>query len=436
MIRKRIAEKAYSGSDQSNQEKGDDSTAPTNRTKTPEDGTSPAVKVAKNSSGSGNAYAALDDSLEGAQLNDLQKASSPLKMTLTARADRPGMMVRRADTNHSEILDQTLNKTIYNSCPENVRRTEAKIFLEKLGMLRFADLLFKHGFDDLDQLLDISDETLKQLEIPIGFRIKFNKSRAEHKASPKKIELELIQSSKDNAPYRPSSSYHELSLEEAENEGYTPGRVHKTQCTTSTSTEPPKTTKPKREQADASSGTQTTSTTTQQTAPSKCTTLYCYNCFQQVAAPHRSPLANYATFCSPRCLKFFTLERSIVCLRDSCSKVALKAAAAHSNQGWCCSEECAEIVDQQLKDEEAPNRLEIFQTRTPQDTIPEVASPHPGRVQIPAQVVTYDLQKPSVEQSSLMDGLKPSSVPNVNKTSLNQPKVEREVHEVDLDFDF
>lgn len=418
---------------------GDDSTAPTNRTKTPEDPLPPGVKLSRQGAKHSQQSAGLDDSLEGAQLDDLQKAASPLKMTLTARGDRPGMVVRRADTDRSVQLDQTEDQSIYNSCPENVRKTEAKLFLEKLGMGRFAEVLFRQGYDDLEQLLAITDETLKQLEIPVGFRIKFNKSRAEFKASPKKIEHELRMTNKDTSSIRPTSSYHELTLEEAESEGYSVIKQPKISHAMSTSTdEMPQPASVKKQAVHTSSEVSSSNVTTK-TTPARCPTMYCYNCFQQISVPHRSPLAPQTCFCSAKCLKFFTLDRSIVCLRDTCGKVALKTAAAHSAQGWCCSEDCAKLVDdfmQAKQPSEQPKMSEI--SCGPAKTIKQALeeSSYPYRLEIPEQVTTADANTGSSEQKLTGDSEQGFVAIPTNKSKEEASKVAQDPQEIDLDFDF
>lgn len=418
---------------------GDDSTAPTNRTKTPEETGPAGAKLSRQGGKPSQQYTGLDDSLEGAQIDDLQKASSPLKMTLTARGDRPAMVVRRADTDRSVALDQTDNQSIYNSCPENVRKTEAKLFLEKLGMVRFAEVLFRQGYDDLEQLLDITDETLKQLEIPVGFRIKFNKSRAEFKASPKKIELELRMTSKDTSAIRATSSYHELTMEEAESEGVSVQKRPKMAHTMATSTE--ETPEPKnglKEVRNATSEAACSNVSTK-TTPARCPTMYCYNCFQQVSVPHRSPLASHACFCSAKCLKFFTLDRSIVCLRESCAKVALKIAAAHSTQGWCCSEECAKLLDVSSQTNlvlAMPKASEIQCLPAKSDQNMVETTPYPSRLEIPQQVAAVEAQSRPSEQKTIRDSEQGFVAIPSNKSLEEASKVVQDAQEIDLDFDF
>ena len=55
------------------------------------------------------------------------------------------------------------------------------------------------GYKTLDKLFTLTDESLKQLEIPLGFRIKFNKLRAEQLEKTINVPTKAKQASRDQS---------------------------------------------------------------------------------------------------------------------------------------------------------------------------------------------------------------------------------------------
>jgi len=188
------------------------------------------------------------------------------------------------------------------------------VFLERIGMGRFESILRRQGYVNLELLLQAPEDALKALDIPLGFRIKFNKMKAEIMAS---------QSIEDNGEQEVS---------------------------TILTTQPHSEILPKNESKPAKS-LNSHGVSTGIDAPTSCLdiphrlwdsnpTQYCYGCFNKVVEEQRSDFCPERVFCSQMCMKLFFLDKTIICPNPHCRAVSLKNKGVCHEGQWYCSPEC------------------------------------------------------------------------------------------------
>ena len=212
---------------------------------------------------------------------------------------------------------------------------EALGFLEKLGMSKYISGFESLGFDTLETLAEANDDILKQVGVPIGFRIKFNKAKSDLRfkqvagasssnflATQKAESFNLIINDEWSASRQarrslPENPARPLSQQSASKE---PSGSAKTQPLVDTGIEA----------CDFES------------APQINTNKFCYRCFKRISEVFASTYAPNKSFCSSVCLKFFFLEQSTLCSNPDCGAVSVKSSSILAGGAWFCSESCSQ----------------------------------------------------------------------------------------------
>ena len=286
------------------------STAPTNRTK------------AK--------YVPLEDSLdvEGAQGHEeshLYKGESNNSLT---RGGNFQITEGSTYQKREKILKNTLFKSLPEGGEDIVMEEEAVQFLDRLGMIKYVQSFTDLGFDCLDVLLEAPDELLKQIGVPIGFRIKFNKAKTEFKTKPHTNNL--IARTSGWGPQANMTSSRILSSHNDEKEEKTYIKEEN----------PDKEdVKSKTKEASEHQG-EALSERSFQCGPINISK-YCYKCFKQIMELHTSEYAPDKYFCSSICLKMMFLDQSTVCSNQSCNSIVMKSHGAFIAGRWHCSQACS-----------------------------------------------------------------------------------------------
>lgn len=367
-LRKKAFEQADKGDDSA--DIAEISTAPTQRT-------SPV-------------YVPLEDSFEEAGLRELHH--QPTKENSVPHI-RTGKSMSESDDDRG--------KSIFNSCPEDIKVAEVKLFLEKLGMSKFESVFLKNGFDTMDVLMEITEEMMKQLEIPIGFRIKFNKIRAD-------MQLKSLQ----KLPNKNLSVSEKVltSTERSQPIEKEISNPPKVSCQT--------------EGIQTDTGDLAFSARNSMIGFGLNTTKYCYRCFSKVREVHESEYCPGNHFCSEMCLKFFFLEHTIICASESCKAMGVKTRSYFHNGLWFCSETC--LSNNSLAFNDHSNNEEI------------------NKLQCKDQEKLVQHDEGHLEEHNLLENQKTPYKSEIGDQTWteddtdNDPNQEKEAlpHEVDLDFDF
>lgn len=209
---------------------------------------------------------------------------------------------------------------------------EASSFLEKLGMTKYISGFESLGFDALDTLVEANDDILKQIGVPIGFRIKFNKAKSDLKFK------QAVGASGSNLLATQKTESFNLIINDEQSEGRQARNP------------PENSEKPQSQQSGSKQASGVANPLAQvDTAIEACnfecapinTTKYCFRCFKKIAEVFASNYAPNKAFCSSVCLKFFFLEQSTLCSNPSCGAVSVKSSAVLASGSWFCSESCA-----------------------------------------------------------------------------------------------
>lgn len=297
--------------------------------------------------------------------------------------------------------DDDHRKSIFNSCPEDIKVAEVKLFLEKLGMSKFESVFLKNGFDTMDVLMEITEEMMKQLEIPIGFRIKFNKTRADMqlKSLQKLSNKSLLLSEKMVAS--PEKS-HPIEKE----------MVNPTKVTCQT------------EGMQTDTGDLAFSARNSMIGFGLNITKYCYRCFSKVKEVHDSEYCPGNHFCSEMCLKFYFLEYTIICASETCKAMGVKTRSYFQNGSWFCSESCSKNSSVAFNNYSINQQVDQLQN-----------SEHEKSVQS---------DQGQLHEENGLEKQKITSKPQIGDQTWAQPDNDNDPHEdkqtlpneVDLDFDF
>lgn len=199
--------------------------------------------------------------------------------------------------------------SIFRSCPEDVRAEGVSQLLEGLGMGKFLKALLDRGMDSLDILLEATEEDLKALDIPLGFRIKFNKKRLEMRSA---------------RVYEPMAKDNEKFAEERN-----PRSVRS-------------------DTVQMSSGVDRSQFATQCEDRRRC----CYQCFKPASEQHCSEYAPGKSFCSARCLKLFFIEKSVMCGNQDCRAICVKHQAIFHEGRWYCQQPCCSHIEERTEPED------------------------------------------------------------------------------------
>lgn len=342
-------------------------------------------------------YVPLEDSFDEAALHDLQY--QPTKENSVPHI-RSGKLDLIQGKSMSESDDDP-KKSIFNSCPEDVKVAEVRLFLEKLGMSKFELVFLKNGFDSMDVLMEITDEMMKQLEIPIGFRIKFNKTRAD-------LQLKTLQrlSSKTLSPLDKTGGSSEKTIPKEK--------------------EAPQPTKNTCETGAMQTDTMDLAFSIRNSVSGLVsnTTKYCYRCFSKVREIHESEYCPGNYFCSDKCLKFFFLDQTIVCASESCKTMGVKTRAWFHNGQWFCSEQCSKDFSPPFDPHFAKPDLCISQQESKDETL-VAGTPRRGATEV------CDKEDQTAKHVSEGFGLAHADPESArDEARFVSPE------EVDLDFDF
>lgn len=262
-------------------------------------------------------------------------------------------------------------------------------------MSKYEGALLRSGFDNMETLLDISDETMKKVEIPIGFRIKFNKVRAEMQFGERPRFSATVSNQSDKNVNQVNTC-----IETDQTQGK-PEKKHTSTEAMQTSTD------------DMSSCFGKASL-----SYPKNTTKYCFKCFRMANTPQESEYAPGKYFCSERCLKFYFLEQTIVCSSISCKAMGIKSSGAFGKGNWYCSENC------------------LIQTFPENEPLSEIAEVNLNSVEN-FKTHSEDTEPQTVDSKSTI--ARERSFSSQNTTANSKNKEEQPVllfQDVDLDLDF
>ena len=254
-------------------------------------------------------YAELDDSLE----NNNEKEEEDDLILNRAKTEISEFNGDYSTSNLDASYSRIEEESICRSAPlqqDNNEEDRVVTVLNEAGLGKFVDVFMENGFNELEILLEVSDEHFKAMKIPKGFQIKLNKR------------LDQIKEQME-----PNEEHHEQILdkefleEKREEKIKVKVETKETSCQgTGPMSEPGRMTfKPMARQA-------------------------CYNCFQMlVMDKFQSEFAGDRVFCTNKCLKTFLLKHSVSCKGQGCQKsLFLKQNGVFVEGTWFCSQTCSE----------------------------------------------------------------------------------------------
>ena len=307
--------------------------------------------------------------------------------------------LRQSQTGSSVMMRGT--GMSYEGPGNDFEALRAKSFLELAGLGRFVKIMFENGFDCMETLVEVTDEHLVGMGVPIGFRIKLKKKISEflkNSATGRKddgggdeegleawdeasggeeggegrqklnnfIENQKSEKSTKMTKNRivGSTAAQDLNsrlpkLKEAPKDPSNTKKVHFAADQNSVKHIPARQPKsPHRHiwgtgghpqsavtQKTKHSTSTASSTTTEATTTMTQTRVACYHCYTVVGEDEVVQNLEFAgdrKFCSNRCLKLFLLNNSVLCAHKDCMKPCNKLDCVIEGGRFYCNQECAD----------------------------------------------------------------------------------------------